>query len=399
MNLSLADIVIIPLLTYLITKLYRGMKINSELANGLKKICFIILTLVFFSIFSLGHFLFYDFEIGKSLKELLKFVFASSYGIVFAIYFANKGSDNYESFQITVVYSALLTSICGIFGTVLYRLTGRENMFTMHGGRAVGLMSDTNIMAIFLICSLGVIFQYYLSKRELSKSVVVVGIVLMGIFATASKAAMLVLFLNVIILLLFSVIIRSYKNVMKIMMFLLGMAALLFVIAKSTHILDLAISRISELSSGDANTVTTGRVELWETAIKIYLQLENIIFGIGYGTFKSIAVLFYDSNAIFSANLVHNTLISMLLETGIFSFIVILVSLITLLVSNLRIAIKEKSFDYFNLFWLNISLFIGLNEVNLQNNRFVYIFIAYIYFSLLRENSRNNNKKVITGAA
>ena len=35
-----------------------------------------------------------------------------------------------------------------------------------------------------------------------------------------------------------------------------------------------------------------------------------------------------------------------------------------------------------------INLFIGMNEVNLQNNRFLYIYLVYFYFVINSENRK-----------
>lgn len=385
-NLAIGDIFLIPIFLIFIYLFLNAKIIRGHDKKSLKNSVIVIVLIIFFSIFSFINYLNYSFSINKSIIELMKLLIALSYGIV-AAFFMFLGNDTYrKKFDNFFLYGAVMVSFLGILGVVLYHI-GIMTPFQMNGGRARGTLSDTNIMGIFLTVQLPLVINaYFQSKRK--KTLCALIIILIGVFLTASKAAILVIILMVVLMLsLFASFGHMKKNIQLLFLLLITLPIIYFLFKDST-IFNLVLSRFSEISSGDASKITTGRTDLWLFAISLMETPSRVLFGIGYGVFGQFIQgqdVPYYLNGI---TLVHNTLLSMFVETGILCLILILMTLITICIKFIYVLFKIKSIEIIFLFISFINLFIGLNEVNLQNNRFLYIYLVYFYFVINSENRK-----------
>lgn len=381
-NVAVGDLLLPILITLLI---YLSSKNNGLVGRNKGKVLtvsYIIFSIVILSIFSLINYFGYSFSIKSSLIELFKFLIAISYGILAAILFFKmdiENNFNKEKINNMLLNSLLIVSLSSIVGVLIYML-GIDNTFVMNGGRAKGTMSDTNITGIFLTVYIPLVLSN-VSKFNKIKTKITVAFGLVAILLTASKAAILVSIISILMLILFSLYLNKYKQLKKIFLFLIIIFIMIYMIYNNTQLLDNLIIRLNDFSSGDTSKITTGRSDLWKYAISLINNGEHLLFGIGYGSYAHFistqAVPYY----LQGITLIHNTLLSMLVETGILNFLLIIIVIGSLLINSFRKIIRKKKYSDIFTFIALINLIIGMNEVNLQNNRFLYIVFVYIFFN------------------
>ena len=381
LTLSLGDFIIVPLVICILFQLSKGVRIDKHKKEILLKVLAFFFILLVIIILSMTNYLFVDFPLNKPMIEVFKITIALLYGVVFAFYFAQiKTADGYIKFLKVSFYGTMIVSITCIIGVILYRL-GIETTWVQNGFRGTGVMHDPNITSIYLTTQIALMAIYYAITKS-KKVMVGIIIAIIAILSTASKAAILVLAINIIILFLLLFIIGRVKLGGKLLFILIISFIVLVVIANNTQLLEGILLRLNEFRSGDASQVTTGRTDLWRFALALSIQPNNFFTGIGYGAFRYYILGQSVPSYLSGITLVHNTFISFLTETGIFSVFILLSGMLTIIFNNLFCILKKKSIFGIFLFWGVITVFIGLNEVNLQNNRLMYIFLVFSYFTL-----------------
>lgn len=148
----------------------------------------------------------------------------------------------------------------------------------------------------------------------------------------------------------------------------LGVLALIIVGAVALYVLSFYSESVSaffeRFESVDGKDITTGRIEIWQNAIK---NLKNIFFGMGTGSAYDV----YETG-------LHNIYLQILYDHGLFGFVFYL----AFFVSNLFMAIKRH--DYMSIFVQTLLLTYGMSGNPIYSNSF---FIAYIIFSTVAADS------------
>jgi O-antigen ligase len=376
MNVTLGDLLLIVATLVLIGKN------NISIEHNYKKVFvvshIIIFFLIFFSLVSLINFFSSPTNFRYSFLEIIKLIIALSYGF-HAIYFFYFLKNEYVFFRIQFIITAVV-GVLGILGTVLYQFD-IATIFQMNSGRAKGTMSDTNIMAIYMVTILPIEFIYMPNIKKNYHKIILVTATIGAILASASKAAILVLILSIFLFIVMNFFAGRVKMGLKMLLLSILILLIVLILNHKIHVFDTLTTRLIELKSGNVSKVTTGRSDLWKFAVGLVDDWKRLIFGIGYGRFGNIIREQNVPNYLENITLVHNTNLSMLVETGIANFFIMLISFIYILLASVKNYVKKPSVRNILLVISIVSLLIGVNEVNLQNNRFPYFFIIfYLYF-------------------
>lgn len=377
-NIAVGDIFLIYLNLLILLSLKHDIKLDSNRKKWLKKILIVFSIILFLSYISLHNYILTGYSIQRGIIELIKLTAAINYGFVFCFYFVYLSKKGNQDFLKFLILSALLVALTGLLGYFLYGF-GIETPFVMHGQRAVGTLSDTNIMAIFMLTIIPLIFIRY---RKLPAFIIFI-ILFLSVLATSSKAAVLVsLFLIIVFLtmqFLTGKLVRFYK-------FLYIVCILLFIfysLINNSTMFSLLSSRLGELSSGDISVMTTGRSDLWITALSVLKEPRYLFLGVGYGAYDNLISMIEPNGY---KHLVHHTYLSMFVETGLINFLIMSTLSLYLLLKTFFIALKSRDNIWIFVLLSQLSLIIGMNQVNLQNNRFVYILFAYYFFLISKDN-------------
>lgn len=113
------------------------------------------------------------------------------------------------------------------------------------------------------------------------------------------------------------------------------------------------------------------RFRLWGAAIEMWKA--NPILGVGYGNFPKLSDQ-YTSGSSLNSNLTHNTYLSLLAESGVFVFLLVLGILIFLLWKLMRSQSNSSKILACTL----VGVMVMMNAYNLQNSSFVWGFIGVI---------------------
>ena len=125
------------------------------------------------------------------------------------------------------------------------------------------------------------------------------------------------------------------------------------------------------------------RFRLWGAAIEMWKA--NPIFGVGYGNFPKLSDQFTSGSSL-NSNLTHNTYLSLLAESGVFVFLLVLGVLIYLLWKLLRSQSNSSKILACTL----LGVMVMMNAYNLQNSSFVWGFIGVIA-ALVHVEPKNHN--------
>lgn len=381
-NVAIGDILLIILDILLVTYFLNNISVKKCRVEYMKKGIAFFLIFLFLCYCSLAMYIYTGLPIQKGVIELLKLTVAINYGVVFLSYFMLASEADEQDFLKYMVISAMFVAITGIIGVALYNI-GIDNPLVMNGQRAKGTMSDTNIMAIFLITVLPLVTV----SLKIKKKKIVAGTLLLAILSTGSKAAILVLGLLFFILLLGNLRLRNYKQVTIFVVITIISAFVIIKTFSQNDMFSFLFNRIGEFASGDLSVITTGRTDLWKFAFSLLKNPIFFLFGIGYGAFGNYLYGMTVPYYLEGISLVHNTFLSILVETGIVNFICLLLGTCSIFLKTIKYFFRSKSVFWLLILISEISLLIGLNEVNLQNNRFVYYLLAYYYFCVkMKEN-------------
>ncbi|MBQ7674702.1 MAG: O-antigen ligase family protein [Alphaproteobacteria bacterium] len=372
-SLAVSDI-LVPLQLFLIVlaSRNRGLKIK-------RRTIIIAVLAVFQLLFSLTY-VFRNPGDGQylnvSIVAIFKLFTCMLYSIIFFFNFKTFNKKQHILYlRINTIVGMFFSLMC-IVGVTLFYM-GIRTFLVRFGYRASATFEDPNLAAMYLLLNLGVSGMYYfVESNKIWKRFTIVTIVMMliSVFLTASKAAVITLGLS----LLFTIVVARYLNIIKSLKkpikALIIIAICLFLIYKYTDLLNGIITRFSNID--DADELTTGRSEIWKTAIVIILSGTNIIHGVGIGMFE-VSLPRYGYNAIIHR--AHNTYLSIFSECGFVMFL-----LLVLIVAYIVLHLYKRMFiqrDLISLcmFFSVIVVIIEFFSLNLQNSRTTYIFLTYVY--------------------
>ena len=124
--------------------------------------------------------------------------------------------------------------------------------------------------------------------------------------------------------------------------------------------------RINNLNNG------SGRFDIWNNAITLFYQ--NQFFGIGWYNFLEYNKIIFNRE-----NYMHNTFLEVLVELGIFGFLIYILFFIILFLNIIKLQYK-KSNKY--LLFTFFSMIILLNSLSLYINEVLFVFMALVSYEL-----------------
>lgn len=381
LNLAIGDIFLFILNIMLILSLKNDLKIESNRKKWVLTVLSLFTVILFLSYVSIHSYIDTGYSVSRGVIELIKLTVAVNYGIVFSLYFAYSNEKDRQSFLKFMIVAGVIVALTGILGTILYNI-GINNPFVMNGQRAKGTLSDTNIMAIFIVTILPLIFLVHTRI----KSIMLFLLFAVSVLATSSKAAIVVslLLLGVFLtMLIFTNKLNKFFNHLFITLIVLFTV---YTAINSFSVFSLLSDRLSELASSDPSVITTGRTDLWVIGLSLMRDPKYLLMGIGYGSFANYMVNVNVPYYLTDIKLVHNTYISMFVETGLMTFIILSLLSVYLLTKTFLLALISKDLKWILILISQLSLIIGMNQVNLQNNRYVYFLFVYYFFVISRNN-------------
>ena len=382
-NIALSDVLIAPLFCTLV--------INASQKNNFLKLTYseknyVLYTMlfVFIALISFINILRFDGQMLISVFNLFKLCICFAYGFVFMIYFENCNQKEWETFIEYALVSGLVFSFSCILGAVLF-MFGIDSVFIdnyVNTYRATGLQEDPNTASIFQIMTISYALLYLnIKKVSKLKGYICIAFLLVGVLTTGSKSGILTLVTTSIIISILLLISRMRKIIVRLMpIIIIGILSLLLLVATTT-IFDTILSRLTDLSSGNAATAMTSRNFQWEAAIKLIIDNPiNLLMGIGIGQFEHVA---NEYNLYTVSYSVHNTYLSLLVECGFFLFALVVLFFVYL-ISRLSFNVMHNNMFSLCALWGIISIAIFMASMNFQNNRMAYVFIIFICCSLGR---------------
>lgn len=388
LNLSIGDILLMFLNCMLLLSLKYNISIDRQRKKWMQRILFTMTIILFLSYLSLQNYILTGYGLSRGIIELIKFTVAINYGFVFAIYFAYAKKEDVRLFLKWLMISGLVVGITGIMGVLLYQL-GIITPFVMNGQRAKGTLSDTNIMAIFMLTIAPLVFIYF-SKI---KAFIVFLLFAFAVLATSSKAAIVVSVFLVMCFLIMLFLTNKLNTFFRHLFIAVFILSAVYTAVNNLEVFHLLSERLAELTSADHSVVTTGRTDLWLVSLALMVNPIFLLFGIGYGAFANYMVNVDVPYYLTEIKLVHNTYLSMFVETGVLTFIIMTGLSLYLLIRTFIEALITKHILYVFLLLSQLSLIIGMNQVNLQNNRYVYYLFIFYFFTIDKHNS-----EIITGS-
>lgn len=370
LNVSISDLLMVLMLFWLIAQKNNRDFIDSAVRRYHLIILYIVL-LIYCCIFSMINYftnIFIDFPYG--LSAILKLSVNFFYVLVFLTFI-----EKYKEELLTHIFrcwkiAAVIISLLCILSVILFRI-GVDTWLTL-GGRAQATLNDPNLAALYLIVSMTIIA---LSRIHSGRNVLInfpMAIVLLALILTASRGGILSTILSITIVLLLSILSARIKEILLFTSLAFVFMTGVIWLYQSSDVLSFAIERVATIGTeGDG---TSYRVFLWKSAIEMWTQ--NPFIGVGIGQFISYSPEVFGYPL---SNIPHNTYLSFLTETGIlgfFAFIWFPIFIMTRLVKGL---ITTKEQQYFYLLIGLIAIAIQAISINIENIRFIWLFIMIAY--------------------
>ena len=167
---------------------------------------------------------------------------------------------------------------------------------------------------------------------------------------------------------------------------ILGAVVVTFVILSTkTTLLDSLLIRLAELFSDSTTEVTTGRNQLWNAAFTMLFDYPlNFVFGVGIGMYEPALKFYGITDVPFYTSYVHNTILSLFVECGVFELIIVMALIVMLLFVICKEIFIRRNFQFILIAWGVTSILIYMNSVTFQFNRMAYVFIAFVLAAHLR---------------
>lgn len=237
--------------------------------------------------------------------------------------------------------------------------------------RLVGLNYDPNINVF-----MSLIFFYYLYfyKNKNLLVYLLLFLITFMIILTISTAGIIsvsipLIFYYIYQFIKFLLINKYVISIRKLFLLLLVsilISILLIILNENEFILNILEKRINNLNNG------SGRFEIWNNAITLFYQ--NQFFGIGWYNFLEYNKIIFNRE-----NYMHNTFLEVLVELGIFGFLIYILFFIILFLNIIKLQYK-KSNKY--LLFTFFSMIILLNSLSLYINEVLFVFMALVSYEL-----------------
>ena len=259
-------------------------------------------------------------------------IFINLYLLV--IFIDNYKKDHLCSITKVTSLGMIISSIIGLFKESIPGLTimfSDMNTQYINGARVVrfsGTFPDPNYYSIAIIVTLGLILSYSISEK-VKLEYIIFGIVLaiFGFFTYSKSFIIMILALCLIIIIL--LILNK-----KIGMFSVVIATIIFLLSTGIiNNLPVVQSILSRFESNDANSLTTGRIDIWSNYIK-YINSSLRVFFIGDGI-----------GAPYIEGATHNMYIETWYYVGIIG--IILYTIVIRAIFAYRVIYKGKIINYF----------------------------------------------------
>lgn len=381
LNLAIGDIFLIFLNVMIILSLKTDVEMDRHRKKWVQRVLIMFSIILFLSYVSIQSYIVSGYSVSRGITELIKLTVAVNYGVVFSIYLAYSTKRDLQVLLKWMILSGVLVAVTGILGSILFNF-GMDNPFVMNGERAKGTLSDTNIMAIYILTLSPLVFLQY----KKIKAFMIFLLFSASILATSSKAAIIVSLFLVIVFLLMLFLTNKLNKFFSYLFVISVILFSVYIVINNFTVFHLLSERLSELTSSDPSVVTTGRTDLWWVALSLMRNPRYLLLGIGYGSFTNYMVNVQVPQYLMGIKLVHNTYLSMLVETGLLNFMILSLISLYLLIKTVWIALITKKIKWIFILLSQLSLIIGMNQVNLQNNRYVYYMFIYYFFIINKQN-------------
>lgn len=305
--------------------------------------------------------------------------------IVFLISLSNFERNHFDDYLIFVMRLLLISSIM-VPLSLFYRqfLAYPPQELT----RGFGLFANPNEAGI-ASCVCLALLMYLNVIRKSRKYIFLMVIPVIGVFASFSKAAMLLLFLLVFLFILFK------RSKVQISIFVLVALPIFFVISSFDFSLlndfgfsDVQVRRLQQvfdIVAGDGlnEGTTSSRSLLWGFGYEMFLN--EPFFGNGLG---SLHHMDYIINEFGEPQGVHNLYLMLLGESGIVPFLLVISPLVFTFVVSLFKSILFNNVSYFLSFTLLFIFFVdAMATHNSMSIKFNAIFLCLVFISYRKAKS------------
>ncbi|MGG0657025.1 O-antigen ligase family protein [Rummeliibacillus pycnus] len=360
-EIKLSSIISIAFLLVMIS-LYFG-RFHFDIGFSLKPFMFVTLFIIIFLNKYMKFYKFYSFEIimiifiiaHSSTALYFKYPAASlrfilAFNLILIFYFSLRGLiDRLEVEKIEQLISR--AGLIGIIASIIYYLIGISTVgmnFSGNGLNYYGLMidrstprltgtpsNDPNIFVFYIT----LYFFYILNHLHLKINKIGCFLAAITIILTFSRGASVAIVIGIILnLILERNVKKNYKSITVISLFLV------LIISLGSSLAINPVTYIEKRFLSISSDGGSGRFTLWNNAYETFLEHP---FGIGINS-----SLDYDRDHSLKVRYVHNSLLEVLMESGIIGI------------------------TFYSLFW--ISIFILAIKLYLKNNKTLFILIIFI---------------------
>jgi hypothetical protein len=204
--------------------------------------------------------------------------------LLFLYAFLYMKTENLEKYVLAYSLGVLSSGVTGLFLDSLGNMSSNIEFDTLmlNGqiiNRFVGLNWDPNFFGLQVITSISLLLMLNTYFHKLSY-IFYSGVLGALGFMTVSKTYIIILLILVSIYISFILFRNIQKNKTILTIFL---AAVVFVVIKFEELFSLYAIRLNDIdTNGNLNSITTGRVEIWESYInKIFSSLKTLFLGVG----------------------------------------------------------------------------------------------------------------------
>ncbi len=277
--------------------------------------------------------------------------------------------SGYDGLGYSFAIGTALSNLCGLLANVAIP---RMKQFAVHVldqktiemidegdldvKRFYGLFGDPNILAIYTICSMGIIMYLFLKgKMSFTKSIIFMAALMITGFLTVSKTFMMLTFVMFVCFLFTALTGRTNKNIKRIFSYI---GVFLIIVCIASIFIDLNVIvdrytyRLSQTVTAGENVslskLTTGRTDIWALYFKSLSESFKLLTGYGLGGGLTLKLAS------------HNTFIQMLYIHGLIGTVLYIAFMY-----NWRTSISQNTVGF-----------------TLPKNRYTWIFILLLIVNL-----------------
>ncbi|MBT3689734.1 hypothetical protein HOE31_05085 [bacterium] len=306
-------------------------------------------------------------------------------------------------------FSLVTSIVICLYG--IAQMLGLNFVFEAGIDRVKSTIGNASLLSSYLIFHLFISLLYLFKVKDIKYKIFYIisfVLVLINIFLAATRGAQLALFISLIIFIIFSLVLKLWRNNKGIKYMLIGVSILvllgssLFALRSNSFIKDnYFLNRLTNYSLED-NTVQT-RLLSWQAGYEGFK--DNLLLGVGSENFQNvfneyINPEFYDytgDEVWFDRS--HNTVIDIGVMMGIFgllSYLSIFIALFYYLINLLkRKLLSDSSFIILSLLFItyfiqNLFVFDSLNSLIL-----FYLLLAFVYSLYIQDNNESLNESKV----